>query len=102
MRKVLACGVSTVSAADAWRSAAWVLGGSLVLTVFGILLRLQIGPNALSEGLLYSAFPAALMLSTECTYLKPYSRPARLVMSVGSALLIILMMWAAVLVADRI
>lgn len=43
-----------------------------------------------------SAFPAALMLSSECTYFKRYARAARIVMSIGGAVLIVLMIRAAV------
>ena len=66
------------------------------------LLKLRIGANALSEGLIYAAFPASLMLSMECTYLKRYSRAARLAISMGGAGLIILMMWASVAIGNRI
>lgn len=64
MTRRFACAPAGISAQDQWRSAAWMLGGSIVLTLLGIALKLKIGPNALSEGLLYSAFPA-LMLSSE-------------------------------------
>ena len=56
----------------------------------------------MNEALLYAAFPASLMLSSECTYLKRYSAPARTVMSVGGALVMVLMMWAAGAIGDRI
>ena len=102
MVKVLRCAPAGVTVADQWRSAAWMIGGSIVLTVIGIILRQQIGPNAFSESLLYSSFFASLMLSSECTYLKRYSPSARTVMSVGGALFIIVLMWAAVAIGDRI
>jgi hypothetical protein len=102
MMKSTICNPGGVSIQDQWRSAGWMLGGSLVLVLVGLLLRLQIGPNSFSEGLVYAAFPASLMLSGECTYFKRYSRAARLMMSAGGALLIIMMMWASVAVANRI
>ena len=102
MVKVFRCAPAGVSVADQWRSAAWMLGGSLGLTIFGVLLKLQIGPNSLSEGLVYSAFPASLMLSSECTYLKRYSPAARTVMAVGGALLVIAITWASVAIGNRI
>ena len=95
MVRSMRCAPEGVSKQDQWRSVAWMLGGSLGLTLFGIGLTLRIGPNALSEGLLYSAFPASLMLSSECTYLKRYSPAARRVMSIGGAVLVILVAWAA-------
>jgi hypothetical protein len=79
-----------------------MVGGSLVLTVLATLLRMHLGPNALSEGLIYAAFPASLMLSMECTYLKRYSGVSRAVISGGGALLIILMMWVSVAIGNRI
>jgi len=77
-------------------------GGSLVLTLIGILVQIQVGKNSFSEGMLYAAFPASLMLSSECTYLKRYSSRARIVMSVGGALVVVLMMWGAVAIARMI
>jgi len=79
-----------------------MIGGSVVLTAISLGLQQQIGRNSLSEGLLYSAFPASLMLSSECTYLKRYSSSARAVMSIGGALLIVGMVWAAVAIGYRI
>lgn len=102
MTRALRCAPAGVTVADQFRSAAWMIGTSLVLTGIGLLLKLQIGPNAFSEGLLYSAFPAALMLSSECTYFKRYSPAARIALSGGGALLIILMMWGSVALANRI
>jgi len=102
MMRSMRCAPAGVSQPDQWRSMAWMLGGSLGLTLFGMGLTLGIGRNALSEGLLYSAFPASLMLSSECTYLKRYSPAARRVMSIGGAMLIILVVWAATAIARLI
>jgi hypothetical protein len=102
MIKSTICNPAGVSAQDQWKSAGWMLGGSLGLILAGFLLKLKIGPNSLSEGLVYAAFPASLMLSSECTYFKRYSRTARTTMAVGGALFIIAMMWASVAVANRI
>ena len=102
MIKSTICNPAGVSAQDQWKSAGLMVGGSLGLTLFGVLLKLKIGPNSLSEGLVYAAFPASLMLSSECTYFKRYSRAARTTMAVGGALLIILIMWASVAVGNRI
>ena len=102
MVKTFRCAPAGVSEADQWRSVAWMVGGSLVLTLFGVGLQQQIGRNALSEGLLYAAFPASLMLSSECTYLKRYSPFARTIMSIGGAIFVIGVMWAAVAIGYRI
>lgn len=100
--RLFRCSSTVFSKEDTWRSASWMIGGSLALTLIATLLQAAIGRNSLSEALLYGAFPAALMLSNESMYFKPYSRHVRLTLSLGGALLIILMMWVSVLVAHRI
>lgn len=95
MARMMRCAPAGVSVQDQWRSAAWLVGGSIVLAGIAIVLQQQIGRNALTEGLLYAAFPASLMLSSECTYLKRYSPASRRTMSIGGAALVILVMWGA-------
>lgn len=102
MMKQSICNPAGLSAQDQWRSAAWMIGGSLVLVGIALALKVQMGPNALSEALTLGAFPASLMLSSECTYFKRYSPAARTTLSLGGALLIILMMWASVAIGNRI
>lgn len=102
MIKSTVCNPAGLSVQDQWRSAGWMVGGSLLLVLAGYLLKQQIGPNSLSEGLVYAAFPAALMLSNECTYFKRYSKPARMTMSVGGALFIIAIVWGATAIGNRI
>ena len=102
MTNAFRCRPAAVSRSDQWRSASWLVGGSIVMTVISIGLQARFGRNSFSEALLYGAFPAALMLSSECTYLKPYSQRARIVMSIGGAAVVILMMWGAVAVANLI
>jgi hypothetical protein len=96
------CNAGGLSTQDQWRSAGWMAGGSLALSAFAVLLKMQIGPNSLSEGLIYSAFPASMMLSSECTYLRRYSRRARTAMSVGGAIFVVLVTWAAAAIGERI
>jgi hypothetical protein len=102
MIRALRCAPPGVTIHDQWWSAAWMIGGSFVLTAFGILLKMRIGPNALSESLLYSSFPAALMLSSERLYLKCYPPATRRVMAFSGAALIVLIVWIATVVAYRI
>ena len=102
MIKRTLCNPGGLSKEDQWRSAAWMIGGSLVLCAVAILLQLTIGENSLSQGLLYSAFPAALALSNECTYFKRYSNAARTTMALGSALFVIAITWAAVVIGKAI
>lgn len=99
---IFRCAPAGVSRQDQWRSAAWLVGGSAALMTLSLALQQALGPNRFSEALLYGAFPAALMLSNECSYFKPYSRAARFTMAVGGALLILLLMWASVTLAYRI
>jgi hypothetical protein len=96
------CAIEGVTVRDQWRSAGWMVGGSLVLVLVAIGLKLRIGPNVASEAFLNAAFPASLMLSMECTYLKRYSSVARGAIAVGGAALILLIMVAASLVARMI
>ena len=102
MTKVFRCSPANVSRQDHLRSAAWMIGGSLIFVLTSMALQQQFGRSALSEGLLYAAFPGSFMLSMECTYLKPYSRQVRIIMSIGGAILIVLMMWASVAIGNRI
>lgn len=100
--RMFRCAPAGLSREDHVKSAAWTLGGSAVLATIALLLQRSIGPNSYSEALLYAAFPAALMLSNECTYFKPYSRAARMTMALGGAALIVLLMWLCVEIAYRI
>lgn len=100
--RMFQCSPPGLSKADQLRSAGWMIGGSLGLVLTSITLQATLGRNAFSEALLYGAFPAALMLSNECTYLKPYSRAVRLTLSIGGAVLILLIMWASVAIGGRI
>ncbi len=94
--RILRCTSVSITRADEWKSAAWMIGGSLVLVLVSTALQASWGENALSKSLLLSAFPASLMLSNHDLYFKPYSKAARLTLSFGGALFIILLTWAAV------
>lgn len=89
------CNPTGATVQEQWRSAGWMAGGTLMLTLIGVGLQLRIGPNSFSEGLLYSAFPASMMLSTQCTYLNRYSSAARRAIAIGGALLVLLVTWGA-------
>jgi hypothetical protein len=97
------CGVpANASPAEPWRAAGWMIGVTLVLTLASLLLQLRVGPNSFSESLWYSAFPAALMMSTPYTYSSRYSASARRIMSIGGGAFIILIMWGATALAELI
>ncbi|CAN5868891.1 hypothetical protein BH18ACI5_BH18ACI5_14560 [soil metagenome] len=102
MTKVFRCAPAGVSTADQAKSAGWMIGASFVLAALSIVLKYKFGPSSFSEGLLYAGFPAALMLSSECTYLKPYSKAARRVISIGGAVGMVLFMWAVTAIGYRL
>ncbi len=77
----LACSRSDIldiSKSDAIRSGGLMIGTSLVLTVIGVALAKTYGDHILIEALLHSAFFIALLVSSPYTYLRPYSRTARI------------------------
>jgi hypothetical protein len=78
MRKMIAhCYPSEISTADQWRSAAWMLGGTLGLVVVYMALKATFGKTLVIDAFGTSAFPIALIFSMRDTYFKPYSRAAR-------------------------
>ena len=100
--RMFRCSTPALSSEDYFKSAAWMVGASLALVLVSLGLQASFGRNSLSDALNYGSFPAALMLSNQPTYLKPYSRAVRLTLSVGGAVLILLMMWASVVIGGRI
>ncbi|MEO6214126.1 MAG: hypothetical protein ABIP65_10915 [Vicinamibacterales bacterium] len=102
MVKASWCAQAGVSTQDQRRSAAWMVGGTAGLMIFAIALQLKIGSNSLSESLIYAGFPASLMLSSECTYLRRYSQSARRVISIGGAIFVVLVVWAATVIGYRL
>ena len=71
------CASADVSKADAAISAGWMIGLTLALTTLGVTLDKTIGPHVAIEALLHSSFFIALAVSSQHTFLKPYSRVAR-------------------------
>jgi hypothetical protein len=71
------CQSVDISTADAARSAGWMIGVTLVLTVLATSADKLYGPHIAIEALLYSAFFIALTISSRSTYLRPYSWAAR-------------------------
>jgi hypothetical protein len=71
--------------ADAKRSGAWMISITLVLTTIGVTLDKVYGDSIFFTALIVSSFFIALMISSQHTFLRPYSRPARLaLMAAGS------------------
>lgn len=75
-----------------------MIGGSLAFVLASFLANAAWDDSSLSEALLLAAFPASLMMSSECTYLKPYSRAVRITLTLGGALLMVLIIWASTVV----
>jgi hypothetical protein len=97
--RMFRCAPAGVTGRDLrWRSAAWMIGGSLAFVLTSFLANVAWDDSSLSEALLLAAFPASLMMSSECTYLKPYSRAVRITLALGGALLIVVITWASMLV----
>ena len=71
------CGPTSISTQDARRSTAWMVGSSIVLTLIGLAIDLGTEYSLVSDAVIYSAIFIALTISTEHTFLKPYSRAAR-------------------------
>ena len=80
------CGPVEISRADAQRSATWMIGVTLALTVLAVALDKTVGEHIMIEALFTSSFFIALTLSSRKTFLRPYSRTARNVMMIVSVL----------------
>jgi hypothetical protein len=77
MTSLLRCGSVDILTADQRRSAAWMIGASLGLTLVYFGLLTVFGRHMMVQALLYAAVPIAHTVSARSTYLKPYSRIAR-------------------------
>lgn len=71
------CSRSGFTREEMAQSAGWMIGGSLGFVAIALVLQLWFGQTLLSQTLLYSSYPLALILSGRCTWLKSYSRAAR-------------------------
>ena len=87
MIKVLRCESRALTRGDAVRSAGWMLGTTLALTILALALQKTLGDHVTIEALLLSAFFIALTVSSQKLYLRPYSRAARAIL-IGVATLL--------------
>ena len=71
------CASSGFSPAETWRSAGWMIGGSIGFVTLALALRKLFGLELLSRTVLFAAYPMAMVLAGQSTYLKPYSRAVR-------------------------
>jgi hypothetical protein len=103
MRKMIAhCYPSEISPAEQWKSAAWMLGGTVVLSVVYIALRRQFGETLVIDAFGTAVFPITVLFALRNTYFKPYSLAARTVMIVGLMAAVFLIALAAEFVGNRI
>ena len=103
MSKLLAhCHPQEVTGAEYRKSAVFMLGGTLVLSVIYIGLKRAFGDHALVDAFGVSTFPIAMILSSWRTYFKPYSSQARVVLIVAMIAAVFVISLVASLVAERI
>ncbi|MEM9056309.1 MAG: hypothetical protein AAGD86_02465 [Pseudomonadota bacterium] len=77
MIRAARCMSSDISTKHAAQSAGVMLGLTLALTVLSLTLQATFGPHFAIDALTYSAFFIALLVSSNLTYLRPYSPTAR-------------------------
>lgn len=77
MIKAARCASSEFSRGESLRSAGLMLGVTLVLTAISVALDKTLGDHFAIKALSYAAFFIALLVSSNGTYLRPYSSTAR-------------------------
>jgi hypothetical protein len=73
------CQPYEITSAEYRRSVVWLLGTTLLLSSCYLVLKRALGDNMVVEAFGVSTFPIAVLVSSWETYLKRYSRIARLV-----------------------
>jgi hypothetical protein len=73
------CQPADITPAEHRRSAVWMLGGTLILSVAYITLKRIFGDTPVVDAFGVSTFPIAVLVSSRDTYFKRYSRAARTV-----------------------
>ncbi|MEM9529742.1 MAG: hypothetical protein AAGA23_02360 [Pseudomonadota bacterium] len=77
MIKAARCCSSEFSTKDSLKSAGLMIGVTLILTAAAVTLDKTIGDHYAIQALTYAAFFIALLVSSNLTYLRPYSSTAR-------------------------
>lgn len=88
--------------ADRMRGAAWMIGATLGFSLLGLALQRFFDMSLLSRTVLYAAFPMALILSSQSTYLKPYRRSVRAAMLAAGLAAMFGFFLAVTVLADRL
>jgi len=86
MIRLSRCSFTTIATGDKWRTGGRMIAVTLGLTLLYFALLSMFGEHMMVQALLYAAFPIAYTVSTRSTYLNPYSRIARNVIVIVSAL----------------
>lgn len=85
MRSLLvSCHRSSFTHAEMRASALWMIGAAAGLPTLAMVLRTLLDDRTLSDALLYGSFPMALILASQASLLRPYSRAARIVIVVAA------------------
>ena len=71
------CGSTDISRKEAWYSAGLMIAVCLLLTAIAIVLDKRYGDHIMIDALINSAFFIGLTVSSNSTFLKPYSAVAR-------------------------
>jgi hypothetical protein len=98
----IGCQPIQLTTQDHLLSAGVLLITTAVLALAGIGLKAALGETLLTEVLLASAFPLSVIASMYNTYLRPYSRTARLVIMGVFSLVILLILTIATLTSRAI
>lgn len=96
------CAAREISVAEQRRSAIWMLGTSLVFALSYLWLDARFGENPFSQAFIFSAFPIAVILSSQHSYLKPYSSAARVSIMVGGSIAIYVFFLGIMVIAELI
>jgi hypothetical protein len=89
--------------ADVVKSNVTLFGGTLLLAVAYIYLRVRIpAAKPYLDTLVYGGFPLSLVMSSYWTYLKPYSPRVRVVLMLATSLIVLAILFAATTLANRL
>ena len=101
-RLFASCQPTDITPAEQRRSAAWMLGGTLILAVAYILLKRAFGDTIVIDAFGVSTFPIAVLMSSRDTYFKRYSSAARSIIIGTCATIVFLLSLLASFLADLI
>jgi len=95
---ILHCEPVHVTRAESLRSAAVMIGATVLLAGVSLALKSWFGKTPLVEAFMTSTFPLAFLVGVSGTYFKPYTRSARAIIIGTVALLVFLISLTAAMV----